>query len=65
MSLSILLTASAPRCWNFVVVRNGRPLPADDPVDAETAGAALRLALLALQAEMHGRQPTESEDRQP
>ena len=49
-TLQIILTGQAGIGWNFAVLRDGKPLPAEDPQDLPSAGRALQAALQAAQA---------------
>jgi hypothetical protein len=48
-TLTVVLTAQAGIGWNFAVLSDGKPLPADDPQDLESAADALRAALVQVQ----------------
>lgn len=49
-TLQIILTGQAGIGWNFAILRNGKPAPAEDPQDFATAARALQAAMLQLQA---------------
>jgi hypothetical protein len=38
--------------WNYAIIANGQPLPADDPVDADNVDGAYRAALASLNREL-------------
>ena len=49
-SLQIILTGQAGIGWNYAILRNGKPLPAEDPQDFTSAARALQAAMLHPQA---------------
>lgn len=53
-TIQIVLTGQAGIGWNFAVMCDGKPLPADDPQDFGTAARALQAALVQLQTAARG-----------
>lgn len=51
--IQIVLTGQAGLGWNYAVLRDGKPLPAEDPQDLDTAARALQAALAQLKAGAH------------
>lgn len=49
-TLQIILTGQAGIGWNYAILRNGKPAPAEDPQDFTSAARALQAAMLQLQA---------------
>lgn len=54
-TLQIVLTYQPGMGWNHAVLRNGKPMPAEDPQDHETAARALQSALIQLQQSLKPR----------
>lgn len=54
-TLQIVLTYQPGMGWNHAVLRNGKPMPAEDPQDHETAARALQSALVQVQQSLKPR----------
>ena len=48
-TITVILTGQAGIGWNFAVLCDGKPLPAEDPQDLRPAAEALRAALMQVQ----------------
>jgi len=48
-TITVTLTGQAGIGWNYAVLRDGKPLPAEDPQDMRSAADALRAALMQVQ----------------
>jgi hypothetical protein len=54
-TITVILTGQAGIGWNFALLRDGKPMPAEDPQDLPSAVEALQAALAQLRDATHQR----------